>query len=348
MRPIRSRIAGCIRVTSPYSRRDPLGVRIHKEGMSHVLKEVFVGIDIAQDMLDVHALPQGIAFTCQNNADGVEELIKRLQMQAPRVIVMEASGGLEIRLASELAAAHLPLAIVNPRQVRDFARGIGKLAKTDAIDAYVLACFAQANKVEAKLLPSEQEQLIKDLVRRRRQLVDLRAAEKNRLHRVRSQRVRQSILVVIQTLDEQIRNIDHDLDDTLKSSSVWRDKEDLLKSFKGVGPITARTLLALLPELGNVTRQQIAALVGIAPLNRDSGKMRGKRMIGGGRTDVRNVLYMAAVSASKHNRTIKVFYQRLIQAGKPVKVALTACMRKILVILNAMMKKKCAFEAVCA
>jgi transposase len=309
-----------------------------------VHEEVFVGVDIAQETLDVHVLPQGNAFKCNNDADGIEKLIKRLQEVAPKVIVMEASGGFEISLAAELGAANLPLAIINPRQVRDFARGIGKPAKTDPIDAYVLASFAQTNKVEPKPLPSEEEQLIKDLVRRRQQLISLRSTEKNRLHRVRSKPVRESILVVIQTLDEQIRKIDRDLDDILRSSPLWREKEDLLKSFSGVGPVTARSLLALLPELGKANRQQIAALVGLAPLNRDSGKMRGKRMIAGGRTDVRNALYMAAVSASNHNVTIKAFYERLRQAGKPPKVALTACMRRILVILNAMIKTKRPFE----
>jgi len=312
-----------------------------------VHEDVFVGIDIAQERLDVHVLPQGDALKFQNDAKGIEKLIRHLRKAAPKVIVMESSGGFEISLAAELGAADLPLAAVNPRQVRDFARGIGKLAKTDSIDAYVLASFAQTNKIEPRPLPSEEEQLIKDLVRRRQQLISLRATEKNRLHRVRSKPVRESILVVIQTLDEQIRSIDRDLDNILRSSPLWRDKEDLLKSFSGVGPVTARTLLALLPELGKANRQQIAALVGLAPLNRDSGKMKGKRMIAGGRTDVRNALYMAALTASKHNSTIKAFYERLTQAGKPAKVALTACMRRILVILNAMIKRKQPFQAFC-
>jgi transposase len=309
-----------------------------------VHEDIFVGIDIAQENLDVHVLPQGDALKCQNDADGMEKLVRYLQKLAPRVIIMEASGGFEISLAAELGAANLPLAIVNPRQVRDFARGIGKLAKTDAIDAYVLASFAQTNKIEPKPLLSEEEQLIKDLVRRRQQLVNLRATEKNRLYRVRSKPVRDSILALIQTLDEQIRNIDRDLDNIIKNSPMWHDKEDLLKSFKGIGPVTARILLALLPELGNANRQQIAALVGLAPVNRDSGKMRGKRMIAGGRTDVRNALYMAAVSAIKHNCKIKALYDRLKQAGKPAKVALTACMRRILIILNVMIKTNRPFE----
>jgi transposase len=309
-----------------------------------VHEEVYVGIDIAQERLDVHALPQGATSTYSNSPDGVERLLGYLKKTAPVVVVMEASGGFEIILAAELGAENLPLAVVNPRQVRDFARGIGKLAKTDAIDAYVLAAFAQTNKIEPKPLLSEDERLLKDLVKRRQQLVSLRATEKNRLRRARSQPVHESISVVIRMLDEQINNIDRDLDDLLKNSSLWREKEDLLKSFTGIGPVTARTLPALLPELGQANRKEIAALVGVAPLNRDSGKTRGKRTIAGGRADVRKALYMAAISASKHNSVIKTFYQKLKQAGKPAKVALTACMRRILVIINAMIKNKQVFS----
>jgi len=308
-----------------------------------VPEEVFIGIDVAQDRLDVHTLPQDTQFSCSNDPKGIQSLIERLKKEAPLVIVMESTGGLEKDTVVALTIASLPVAVVNPRQVRDYARGIGKLAKTDKIDAYVLASFAETNKVKPKPIPTESQQILKDLVRRRRQLVDLRAGEKNRLRRVRSQPVRDSILVVIQTLDEQIRNIDRDLGDILKNSPIWRETEELLKSFNGIGPVTARTLIALLPELGYANRQQITALVGLAPLNRDSGKKRGKRMIAGGRADVRNALYMAAVSALKHNQKIKSFYNRLIQAGKPVKVALTACMRKILIILNAMIKSKRSF-----
>jgi transposase len=308
-----------------------------------VPEKVFIGIDVAQDRLDVHTLPQDAQFSCSNDPKGIKWLITRLKKEAPLVIVMESTGGLEKDTAVALAIAGLPVAVVNPRQVRDYARGIGKLAKTDKIDAFVLASFAKTNKVKPKPIPTESQQILKDLVRRRRQLVDLRASEKNRLHRVRSQPVKNSILVVIRTLDEQIRNIDRDLGDILKNSPLWREKEELLKSFNGIGPVTARTLIALLPELGHTNRQQITALVGLAPLNRDSGKKRGKRMIEGGRSDVRNALYMAAVSALKHNQKIKSFYNRLIQAGKPVKVALTACMRKILIILNAMIKSKSSF-----
>ncbi len=307
-------------------------------------REIFVGIDVSQEKLDVHVLPEETSFTCTTDAKSIDGLVKRLQKRTPFVIVMEATGGLEAALVAELGAAGLPVAVVNPRQVRDFARGIGKLSKTDSIDAYVLARFAHTTRPEPKALATEEEMLLKELVRRRRQLVDLRASEKNRLHRARSKPIQQSILSVIQALDEQIGRIDNDLDDMTKNSPLWREKEDLLKSFPGVGSVTARTLVASLPELGHAPRGQIASLAGLAPRNKDSGKMRGRRRITGGRADVRSTLYMVALTAAKHNSTIRQFYERLIQAGKPTKVALTACMRKVLVILNAMVKSNRPYE----
>jgi transposase len=309
-----------------------------------VPKEVFVGVDVSQEKLDVHVLPEGTSFTCNADAKGIDRLVKQLQKRAPFVIVMEATGGLEGSLVAELGAGALPVAVVNPRQVRDFARGIGKLSKTDSIDAYVLARFAETNRPEPKPLATEEEILLKDLVRRRRQLVDLRASEKNRLHRARSKPIRQSILSVIQALDEQIGNIEDNLDDMTRNSPLWREKEDLLKTFAGIGSVTARALVASLPELGHARRGQIASLVGLAPRNRDSGKKRGRRRITGGRGDVRKTLYMATLTAISHNSKIRQFYERLIQAGKPTKVALTACMRKVLVILNAMVKSNRPFE----
>ena len=239
-----------------------------------MLEAVFVGIDIAKDHLDVFVLPKKVSWTCNNDADGVTYLIEQLNKEAPSIIVMEATGGYEIILAAQLGSAGLPVAVVNPRQVRDFAKGIGKLAKTDLIDAYVLARFAETNRPEPKPLPTEDEQLIKELLARRRQLVDLRASEKNRLHRVRSQRVRKSVLTVIETLSREIQEIDDDLDKTIKQSPIWRETEDLLKSFTGIGPVTARTLLASLPELGKIDRQKIGCLVGVAPFNKDSGTKR--------------------------------------------------------------------------
>jgi transposase len=311
-------------------------------------EEVFVGVDISKDRLDVHLLPKGEHKAVKNDAEGIASFITLLQEEKPTIIVMEASGGYEVKVAAELGAACLPVAIVNPRQVRDFARAIGKLAKTDAIDAYVLARFAEAIRPAAQALPTEDEKQIKELVTRRKQLVDLRASEKNHFHRARSTGVRQSIQRVITTLDQEIRDIDKNIDDIIKRSPLWRDKEDLLKTFKGVGPATVKTLVAKLPELGEVGRQPIGCLVGLAPLNKDSGKTRGKRMISGGRADVRSALYMVAISAIRCNPVIKPFYQRLTEAGKPFKVAIVACMRKILIILNAMLRDKRPFQDVFA
>lgn len=309
---------------------------------------VFVGIDIAKEHLDVFLMPKKKFWSCENNAVGVEALIKRLKKEAPSVIVMEATGGFEITLAAELGSAGLPVAVVNPRQVRDFAKGIGKLAKTDSIDAYVLARFGETNRPEPRPLPTEEEKLLKELLTRRRQLVDLRASEKNRLHRAKSKRVRNSVQTVIETLSREIQDIDDDLDNTIKQSPLWRENEDLLKSFNGIGPVTARTLLGSLPELGKTDRQKISCLVGVAPINQDSGAKRGKRRIQGGRPHVRKALYMATVSAIRCNKAIKRFYESLREAGKPVKVAMVACMRKILVILNAMLKSRRPFVEVSA
>ncbi|MFH0824772.1 MAG: IS110 family transposase [Pseudomonadota bacterium] len=313
-----------------------------------MLQPVFVGIDIAKGHLDVCVIPGKESWTCQNDSEGVASLIMRLGNIGPSVIVMEATGGYEIMLAAQLGTAGLPVAVVNPRQVRDFAKGIGILAKTDSIDAYVLARFAETNKPKPKPLPSDDEKLIKELVARRRQLVDLRASEKNRLHRARSERVKESVQTVIETLSREIEDIDDDLDKMIKQSPLWRENEDLLKSFTGIGTVTARVLLASLPELGKADRKQISCLVGVAPLNRDSGAKKGKRSIQGGRASVRHALYMATVSAVRFNAVIKTFYKRLREAGKPVKVAMVACMRKILVITNAMVKSRRTFQELSA
>lgn len=309
-----------------------------------MLMETFVGIDVAKDQLDVYVLPKSSHFTFSNDAKGIESLISSLRAENPTMIVMEATGGYEITLAAELGAAELPVSVVNPRQVRDFARAIGKLAKTDKIDAFVLARFGETIRPEPKPVATDEQKQMKELVTRRRQLIALRTAEKNRRHSARSKRVRQSIETVITTLDRELQEIDRDIDDLIKNSPLWRDQERLLKTFKGVGPVVSRTLLAKLPELGALNRQEISCLVGVAPLNKDSGKMRGKRMISGGRKDVRDALHMAALTAIMHNKVIKPFYDRLIKAGKLHKVALTACMRKILVILNSMVKTKKPFQ----
>jgi transposase len=313
-----------------------------------VSEKNFVGIDIAQSTLDVHILPLGVSFSCTNDAKGIESLIERLNQAPVQVIVLEATGGYETVLAAQLAAAGLPVAVVNPRQVRDFAKAAGKLAKTDKIDACVLALFGQAINPPLRPLPTEDEKALKELIMRRHQLVAMRASEKTRLRRVSSARIQQSIHTVISALDIQIQEIENDLDDTIKKTPIWRHRAKLYQSAKGIGPVTALTLLALLPELGRLTDKQIASLVGVAPFNRDSGKMRGKRMIKGGRGKLRKTLFMAALAATRSNRIIKPFYERLTQAGKPFKVALTACVRKLLVILNAMTRKNQPFQATLA
>ena len=248
---------------------------------------------------------------------------------------MEATGGYEALIASTLLTQGLPVAIVNPRRVRDFARAMGRLAKTDSIDAYVLARFAQKKQPEIRSLPREKERFIKELVSRRLQLIDVRTAEKNRLYKSVSPQVKKSIQLIIDTVNQQIREIEKQLDDEIKGDPELHEKDHLIQSVPGVGPQTSRMLLAALPELGGLSSKQIASLVGVAPFNRDSGKMRGRRMVAGGRTSVRNLQYMAALVASRHNKIIKEFYSRLRNSGKKGKVAIVACTRKLVVILNA-------------
>jgi len=265
-------------------------------------------------------------------------LAERLSALTPSLVVLEATGGYQAAVAAELAAAKLAVAIVNPRQVRDFAKATGKLAKTDKIDAAVLAHFAEAVRPEPRPMPDELTLEIQALVVRRRQLIDMRTAETNRLETCRVVQVRRNIQKMINMLNRQIEKVDDDIDTTIRNSPAWREREDLLSSAKGVGSTTARTMLTQLPELGRLNRREIAALVGLAPFNHDSGKHRGKRSIRGGRSEVRSVLYMATVTAVQHNPQIRTVYQRLLAAGKRPKVALIACARKLLTILNAMMR----------
>jgi transposase len=305
---------------------------------------VFVGIDVSKQQLDIAVRPSGETWTVSHDEAGVSALVTRLGTLTPTLIVLEATGGLEVALAGALATATLPVAVVNPRQVRDFARSTGALAKTDRLDAQSLARFAEAVRPEPRALPDAQTQELTALLQRRRQLVDMVAAEKNRLQ-VASRRVRPQIQAHIEWLQQQIRQFDDDLRELLRSSPLWREKEDLLRSAPGVGPVLATTLVAALPELGTLSRQRIAALVGVAPLNRDSGMLRGRRTVWGGRAHVRHVLYMATVTAIRHNSVLGTFYQRLRAAGKAPKVALTACMRKLLTILNAMLKHRTRWAA---
>lgn len=260
-------------------------------------------------------------------------------------IVLEASGGYQVPLVTELAAADLPVCVINPRQARDFAKATGRLAKTDKLDAAGLAHFAYAIQPPCRPIPDEKAQEFQQLLARRRQLIAMRTAELNRRQQARSATVRESIRAVIQLLDLQLRDHDQHLDQLLRSCPLWKEQEDLLKSVPGVGDQTARTLLAELPELGQASRQQLAALVGLAPLNRNSGLFRGQRRIHGGRPVVRRTLYMATLVASRHNPLIRAFYQRLLAAGKKKKVALVACMHKLLTILNAMLRTRTPWKS---
>lgn len=300
---------------------------------------VYVGIDVAKDHLDVAVGSAGSGWQVRTDEEGIRTLVARLQQSAPVLTVLEASGGYELPAVAALAAAGLPVAVVNPRQVRDFAKSTGKLAKTDALDAQMLALFAERVRPEPRPLPDTQTQELGALLARRRQLVQMRVAEEQRLAQALPV-VRPRIARVLALLERELEELDHDLDDRLRQSPLWREQEDLLRGVPGVGPTLTLTLLAELPELGQLSRQQIAALAGVAPFNRDSGTLRGKRRVWGGRASVRAALYMAALVASRHNPVLRTFYQRLCAAGKPKKVALVACMHKLLTILNAMLKHR--------
>lgn len=296
----------------------------------------FVGIDVSKATLDIAALPDGETWTVTNDDAGLAALVPRLVALAPTLVVLEATGGFEMLAALTLAQAGLPVAVVNPRQVRDFAKAMGRLAKTDALDAGILALFAQRIRPEPRPLPDEAALLLEGLLTRRRQLVDMRTAETNRLGFARGP-IKRDITLHIRWLEKRLADVDRDLQDAVTASPLYQAKADLLRSVPGVGQVTTLTLLATLPELGQLSRHQIAAIVGVAPMNRDSGTMRGKRMVWGGRAPVRAVLYMAVLVGIKHNPVLRIFYERLRAAGKPFKVAATACMRKLLTILNAML-----------
>jgi transposase len=304
----------------------------------------FVGIDVAKAQLDIAVRPAGERWAVPNDADGVVTLVERLQALHPTLIVLEATGGLERIATAALATAGLPVVIVNPRQARDFARATGQLAKTDALDARALAHFADVIRPTPRPLPDTQTQELRALLSRRQQLIGMRTAEQNRLAGT-SERLTQDIEAHIAWLNARIATLDADLETMLRASPLWRENDDLLQSVPGIGPVCARTLLLELPELGTLTRQQIAALVGVAPLNCDSGTLRGRRTIWGGRSHVRTVLYMGTLVATRFNPQIKVFYQRLLAAGKLKKVALTACMHKLVTILNAMLKHRTSWQA---
>lgn len=299
--------------------------------------EIFVGIDVSKDHLDIAVFKPATSWRVDNTDGGIGELVKRLKDLSPTLILLEATGGFELPLVAELMHARLPVCVSNPRRVRDFARSTGQLAKTDKLDAHMLAHMAAVLHPEPRPLPSDEEEQLTALLTRRRQLLDMLTVEKNRLHTVRAT-MRQDIQEHLAWLKQKLDQLDEEIERFIQSSSIWNEKDAILQSTPGVGRITSSTLLGMLPELGRLNRQEVAALVGVAPLNKDSGKKRGKRRIFGGRAAVRSVLYMAALAATRFNPKIKKFYEHLLQQGKEKKVALTACMRKLLVILNAMIR----------
>ena len=300
-------------------------------------KRVVVGIDVSKAMLDCAVLSNQETFRHSNDEAGIAQLMERLRTLSPELVVMEATGGFETAVASALAGAQLRVAVVNPRQVRDFAKAIGRLAKTDQIDAQVIAEFGLAVEPQVFCLPDEDSQALQALLVRRAQLVAMRTQESNRLP-LAAPTMRNQIKAHIAWLDKNISKLDVDLTMKLRSSPAWKAKVDLLRSFTGIGRITSGGLMAELPELGQLNRQKISALVGVAPFNRDSGKFKGQRKIWGGRARIRATLYMAALTAIRCNPVIRPFYQRLIAKGKPHKVAMVACMRKMLTILNVMVR----------
>lgn len=300
----------------------------------------FCGIDVSQATLDV-AFVRGEEETTQqvaNTPAGWTELVAACRAHAIDRVVLEATGGYERRTVAELLAAGLPVVVINPRQARDFAKATGRLAKTDRLDALALAHFAAAIRPPVRPLPDEKTTELQEKLARHRQLVQMRTAEMNRLAQAQSKPVRKSIQTLLKNIEQQLETIDRDIDQRIEECPVWHDKDQILQSVPGIGPQTARTLLCSLPELGRCSRQQIAFLVGVAPLNRDSGKMRGTQSIHGGRGHVRQALYMATLAATRHNPLIRKHYQHLLQLGKKKKVALVACMRKLLCILNAMLR----------
>ena len=299
---------------------------------------IAVGIDVSKDRLDVALRPSGEIFAVERNASGLDRLIERLRQLAPRIVALEATGGFETVAAAALASASLPVVVVNPVQIRAFAKALGQRAKTDPIDAAVIAHFAEATRPEPRPLPDEATRLLADLVARRRQIIEMIGAERQREKRTSMPRLRKSIGRVVGMLEKELAGLDADIDDAVRGSPAWREKEDLLASVPGIGTTIARTLIADLPELGTLSRKQVAALAGLAPFARQSGQWRGRSFIGGGRASVRTELFMGALVAMRHNPVLKGFFERLRAAGKPKMVALIAVARKLLTILNAMVR----------
>lgn len=299
---------------------------------------IAVGIEVSKDRLDIAVRPSGETFAVERNAAGVEQLEERLRMLLPQIVALEATGGFETVAAATLAAAGLPVVIVNPAQVRAFAKALGQRAKTDPIDAGVIAHFAEATRPQVRPLPDEATRLLADLVARRRQIVEMIGAERQREKRMTAAHLRKSIARLVKALEKELAGLNTDIEDAVRGSPVWREKENLLKTVPGVGPIIASSLIADLPELGSCSRRQIAALAGLAPFTRQSGQWRGKSFIGGGRETVRTALFMGAMVAMQHNPVLKAFFDRLVAAGKPKMIALIAVARKLLTILNAILR----------
>jgi len=299
--------------------------------------EIFVGIDVSKAWLDIAVHERKETSRVANDATGIADLVKRMKEVGPGLIVLEPTGGFEILAVAELSQAGLPVVVVNAKRVRDFARASGRLAKTDKLDAKVLAHFAAAIRPPVRELQSAEEEELTALLTRRRQLLEMLTVEKNRLVTVRA-KMRTDIETHIEWLAASVKDLDKEIENFVEGTPVWKGKDAILQSVPGVGRVTSATMLGMLPELGKLNRQQIAALVGVAPVNKDSGRKQGRRRVYGGRADVRSVLYMAALSAKKFNPVIRKFYERLIKQGKEKKVALTACMRKLLVILNVMLR----------
>ena len=297
----------------------------------------FVGIDVSKSFVDVSVYPKGNTWRVEHSSADTTALAEELAELKPAVVVVEATGGLEMSLTATLSVAGLPVVVVNPKRVRDFARATGRLAKTDKLDAQVLAQFGAMVRPQVRPLPDAARLELRALVARRQQLLEMMTAEKSRLRRT-TPGVRHRIEVNVRWLREQLKKLDRDLGDFLKSGPLWQEDARILRSVSGIGPIVSATLIARLPELGSVNSKQAASLLGVAPLNRDSATFRGKRTVWGGRGDLRTALYMATLVATRYNPVIRAFYQRLCAAGKPKKVALIACMRKLLVILNSMIK----------
>ncbi len=305
---------------------------------------ITVGIDVSKDRLDVALRPSGEVFAVERAASGLDSLVSRLKALAPQIVALEATGGFETVVTAALAAAGLPVVVVNPVQVRAFAKAIGQRAKTDPIDAGVIAHFAEATRPEVRTLPDAETQLLADLVQRRRQIIEMIGAESQRQKRA-SHSLKKSIARLLKALQKELTSVDTDIDGSVRGSPAWREKEDLLTSVPGIGKTIARTLIAEMPELGRLNRKEIAALAGLAPFTRQSGTWRGRSFIGGGRTSVRTALFMGAMVAKRFNPVLKAFFDRLVAAGKPKMVALIAVARKLLTILNAVLRDQKSWQS---